>query len=215
LSCNAINIIDLTGEVSLPSSSTTDPYEPPQPRTGGAISFQVCHKKWGRKWKVDECTPNSLALSQTPSAMETLANVNSSPLLRSSLAEFPAIPSYHSPPGHSEPSKGTTLNEDNDDYSSDGWLDIDTIFPDAGLELSPLSSRSNSRGDGGKEATRQSNRKFYLKDDAQLPPCIARNSDPSKSQHPESLAITQPLVFNQQRILSLTSWLLIRRLWHD
>lgn len=116
----------LVNDRSLRATSATD---------RGPISFQVCHKKWGRKRKVDECTPNSLALSQTPSARETLANVNSSPLLRSSLAELPAIPSCNSPPGHSEPSKGTTLN-DNHDYSSDGWLDIDTIFPDAGLELS-------------------------------------------------------------------------------
>jgi bloom syndrome protein len=83
------------------------------------------------------------------------------------------------------------VNEDNDDYSSDAWLDIDSISLDAGLDLSPMSPRSNSRGDGGKKATRQSKSRLYSEDDAQPSPRIAWNSNPSQLQNPESLIITK------------------------
>ena len=197
LSFDAIETIDLTGEVALPFSSTTDPCKPPRLRNERAISFQGCREKRGKKRKSDECTPGLLALSEYASEIETPSKLNSSPLAGNIFAELPATPSRHSPPNDAKLSKRTIADENNHDDSSDTWSDIDSIFPDGGLQLSPQPSRSNSREDRETETTRQPNSQLYSNDATPRPPCIAWNSNPSQLQNPESLPITK--VSNTQR----------------
>lgn len=205
LSIGVIETIDLTGQAAIPSSSTTDPCEQPQPHNGDAISCQSCGKR-GKKRKSDGCTPDSLAASQYPSAVGPLTIVHLSPLSSKSLAKLPAITSRHTPHRDTKLSKRTIVNNDRDDYSSDGWLDVDTIFSDAELELSPLSSRRNSRGDGSKEATGQSNSKLFSKDEEQPLRSVAKNSDSRQLQNSESLAEVSPV---QQAVSSFIDFMAI------
>ncbi|KAJ6061077.1 Bloom syndrome protein [Penicillium canescens] len=191
LSIDSIETIDLTGEVPLPSLSTTEPRarEPSRPRNEGAISFQGCRQNRGKKRKSNECAPGLLALSGYPLNIETLSEVNSSPLARNASAQLPATPSRHSPPNDAKLSKGTIANENNDDESSDTWFDIDTIFPGAGL-VWPHSHLEATPEEVEKRKPRDSpTRNLYSNDATPPPPCIARDNNPSQPQNPESFPI--------------------------
>ena len=184
-SLDGIETIDLTGEAAFPSPSTTD-WEPPQPRTEGAISPQICGEQRGKKRKKDECTPGLLAPSGTPSKDQTISNVDTLEPMENNPAELPATPSRRSPPSDFERSQRVIANEDNDDDSPATWFEIDTSFPDAGLEP----PRSTSRGDRELETARQFSSQFSSNDATPPPSCILRNSNPLQSQNPESLPTT-------------------------
>jgi hypothetical protein len=102
---------------------------------------------------------------------------------------LPAIPTGHNFPGDIKASKRTIVDKDSDDYSSDGWLDVDATISVAELELFPPSSRSNPRGDGAKATTGQSDSKLHSKDGAHPLRSVAKNSNPSRLQNTESLAL--------------------------
>jgi bloom syndrome protein len=176
---------DLTGEAAFPSPSTTE-WESPHPRAEGAISPQLCGEQRGKKRKKDECTTGLLAPSGTPSKDQTISNVDTLDPMENTPAELPATPSRRSPPSYSKRTQRVIADEDNDDDSSAIWFDIDTSFPDAGLEL----PRSTSQGDRELEAARQFSSQFSSNDATPPPSCMAWNSNPLQSQSPESLPTT-------------------------
>ncbi|KAJ6126353.1 Helicase C-terminal [Penicillium sp. IBT 18751x] len=184
-SLDGIETIDLTGEAAFPSPSTTD-WEPPQPRAEGAISPRLCGEQRCKKRKKDECTPGLLAPSGTPSKDQTISNVDTLKPMENNPAELPATPSRRSPPSDFKRSQRVIADQDIDDDSSDTWFDIDTLFPDAGLEP----PRSTSRGDRELETARQFSSQFSSNDATPPPSSIARHSNPLQSQSPESLPTT-------------------------
>jgi bloom syndrome protein len=188
-SLDGIETIDLTGEAAFPSPTTTD-WEPPQPRDEGAISPRLCGEQRGKKRKKDECTPGLLAPSGTPSKDQTISNVDILEPMENNPAELPATPtatpSRRSLPSGSERSQRVIADEDSEDDSPATWFDIDTSFPDAGLEP----PRSTSRGDRELETARRFSSQFSSNDATPPPSCIARNSNPLQSQSPESFPTT-------------------------
>ncbi|KAJ5742382.1 Bloom syndrome protein [Penicillium nucicola] len=196
VSLDAIETIDLTGKVALPSPSTTD-WEPPRPRADGAVPPECCRAKRGKKRKGGECTPDLLATSGTPSKFQHLSRAGTSPPVKNIPAELSATPSRRSTPSDAMLHKTSIADEDNDNDSPDTWLDIDTIFPDAGLELYPQPPRSTYRGERKTESPQQPNSPLYSNDATPPPPCIEWNSNSSQSHNPESLPITKMSTIKQ------------------